>query len=270
MSCLICGRTTQPGAKLCADCRAARKRAFAATVTQPLLASAGARSGARLLKPSQSVAATARRAAERALVSKPPPAEPTKARSHRADFMLLAAAIATIVVAGAYAAHRLNVIQPDSTQLAEQPGIADRSAPRADQSGALAAAQSTPLSDLTARALADMQVGVPAAAPAAKADAPKRASARQRTPPAEISPPPDEPVLTTQALAVAPVVAPAVVHEAPRPDRWQLMNESMANCANGDLIDRIVCDQRVRRQFCDGQWGQVPQCPSGVPNDHGQ
>ena len=263
MSCLICGRTTVPGAKLCADCRSARKRAFAATVTQPLLAAAGAGSDARRLRPSQSVAATARRAAERALFVKPPRADPAKAPSRRVDLMLLGAAIGTILLVGAFAAHRLNVAKLGSTQASEP------SAPRADESRAVAAAQPTPLADLTARAVAEMQAAVPAGAQSATAEAPKRASARQRTPPAEVPLPPVEPVLTTQALAVAPA-APAVVREAPRPDPLQVMNENLAQCANGDLFDRIVCDQRVRRQFCDGQWGKVPQCQSGVPNDHGQ
>ena len=46
MKCRICGCEAPAGAKLCKDCAAARKRAFAATVTQPLLlAAAGAVSG---------------------------------------------------------------------------------------------------------------------------------------------------------------------------------------------------------------------------------
>ena len=42
MRCKICGRECPPGAKVCRDCVAARKRAFAVTVTLPLLATAGA------------------------------------------------------------------------------------------------------------------------------------------------------------------------------------------------------------------------------------
>ena len=73
MKCQICGRQSLPGAKLCLDCKAARKRAFDATVTQPLLAAAGAARGStvapRLLKASQSVPAGARRAAKMALAA---------------------------------------------------------------------------------------------------------------------------------------------------------------------------------------------------------
>ena len=49
MSCQICGRRSAPGTKLCADCRAARKRAYDATITQPLLAMAGAGTVSRTL-----------------------------------------------------------------------------------------------------------------------------------------------------------------------------------------------------------------------------
>jgi hypothetical protein len=67
-------RTSElPGAKLCLDCKAARKRAFDATVTQPLLAAAGeargSRTAPRLLRPSQSVPDAARRAAKIALAA---------------------------------------------------------------------------------------------------------------------------------------------------------------------------------------------------------
>ncbi|MEO8566245.1 MAG: hypothetical protein ABI541_07655, partial [Betaproteobacteria bacterium] len=70
MSCQICGRRNAPGAKLCPDCRAARKRAYDATITQPLLALAGAgavsRTLSRLRRSDSSPEAKARRAARKA------------------------------------------------------------------------------------------------------------------------------------------------------------------------------------------------------------
>lgn len=261
MKCLICGKPSLPGAKLCADCRAARKRAFAATVTQPLLAAAGtAGSSARLLKPSQSVAATARRAAERALFVRPPPPAKIVRWWQPTDLLLLAAAIVTILFSGAYAAHRINVApKAETTQLAEQPTVQDRPGMRAD----------APAAEAVGPAAADLPATATASVPTMNPDAPKRAGARQRAARAD-APPPVEIAPATEALAVAPVIAPAVeAREAPRPDPWQLMNENIARCS-GDLIDRIVCDQRVRRQFCDGHWGQVPQCSSSVGSDHGQ
>ena len=47
------------------------------------------------------------------------------------------------------------------------------------------------------------------------------------------------------------------------------MSVSLAQCGS-DLITRIVCDQRVRRRFCEGYWGEAPHCASGIANDHGQ
>jgi hypothetical protein len=47
------------------------------------------------------------------------------------------------------------------------------------------------------------------------------------------------------------------------------MHVSLARCG-GDPIARIVCDQRVRRRFCEGHWGEALECASGVANDRGQ
>jgi hypothetical protein len=44
------------------------------------------------------------------------------------------------------------------------------------------------------------------------------------------------------------------------------MHVSLARCG-GDPIARIVCDQRVRRRFCEGH---ALECASGVANDRGQ
>jgi len=54
-----------------------------------------------------------------------------------------------------------------------------------------------------------------------------------------------------------------------QPQPWQLLHVSLARC-DGDLIARIVCELRVRRQFCQGHWGEAPECASGIKNDHGQ
>src|ERR1700676_5476726 len=101
MNCRICGRVTPPGAKLCPDCRAARKRAFDATVTQPLLAAVGAsrspRSSTRLLRPSPRP-------------SPPPAVSVSQVHSEgaaRAKWPLLVAALAILLLAGGYLTQRL-------------------------------------------------------------------------------------------------------------------------------------------------------------------
>jgi len=71
------------------------------------------------------------------------------------------------------------------------------------------------------------------------------------------------------AMANAPVVPmPLAAPAAPR-TRWDAMSDSLAHCSGG-LLDRVACEQRTRLEYCDGYWGSVPQCPSGIANDHGQ
>ena len=270
MKCLICGRTCLPGAKLCADCSSARKRAFAATVTQPLLEAASARrSGKPLLRPSQSVAATARRAAERALLTKPQveaQASGAFTASWRMNLILLiAAGIATLLV-GVFVSHR-HARASDPLQAGEQPVAAARAA--VSEAPSMVPAQMAPKS-VAEMQLPPVDLTVPVGeVPAAKADAGKRAQSRPRATVPEAPPPSPEPP-PSPTIAAAPVVVPTVVREAPPVDPMQQMRDALSRCTTGALIDRFVCDQRVRREYCDGRWGQVPECSSSVSNDHGQ
>src|SRR5215471_18542393 len=178
MKCLICGRSALPGAKLCSDCRAARKRAFAATVTQPLLMAAARSKGEqKLLRPSQSVAATVRRAAEQSLFVKPPPTPKPTRRFRRSDFAWLAAVLGVIVVSGVYAAHRFYTPwSPDApTPVATPSDAADRQAVAAGMSVApTPTALKPPAAETTAGP-------APNAAPSdvAKPDLAKRASGKR-------------------------------------------------------------------------------------------
>jgi hypothetical protein len=121
--------------------------------------------------------------------------------------------------------------------------------------------------------------------PAANAEASKRASVRQPklpVPATKHASTHQRPMPRRQAMVGA--TAPAMVHglagarigarvaqtsKAIQPNPWQMMHVSLARC-DGDLIARIVCGQRVRRHFCEGRWGDAPECAGGVVNDHGQ
>jgi hypothetical protein len=238
----------------------------AATVTQPLFAAGVLRAGWRLLRPSQ------------------------------------LAAIATILIAGAYAAYRINAATPDAMGVASQPiGAGEHNAPTA-VSAVPMAVESKPMGPETTVAL---QAPIPAINPEAPkhasarhrpgpvpaskhasarqrpgpvpaskhasarqrpgpVPASKRASARQQQAPVAATPP------VAQTLAAAHVGAlVAETRQARRPDAWQAMHVSLARCG-GDLIARIVCDQRERRRCCEGHWGDAPECASGVANDRGQ
>jgi hypothetical protein len=48
------------------------------------------------------------------------------------------------------------------------------------------------------------------------------------------------------------------------------MAEGIARCGRENFIAGVICEQRVRLQYCEGYWGQAAQCPSGINNDHGR
>jgi hypothetical protein len=60
------------------------------------------------------------------------------------------------------------------------------------------------------------------------------------------------------AVVLAPAAAPAP--EPPVPDRWETMNAALAACSREALLAGVMCTERVRYQYCEGFWGQVPQC----------
>jgi hypothetical protein len=182
------------------------------------------------------------------------------------------AAIATILIAGAYAAYRINAATPDAMGVASQPiGAGQHNVPT-EASAMPMAVESKPVEPETTPAL---QATIPTTNPEAPklasarqrpgpVPATKRASARQRQAPVGATPP------VAQTVAAAHVRAlVAETHKARRPDPWQVMHVSLARC-RGDLIARIVCDHGVRRRFCEGHWGEAPECASGVANDRGQ
>jgi hypothetical protein len=268
MKCLICGRTCMAGAKLCADCSSARKRAFAATVTQPLLEAATARRTSKpLLRASQSVAATARRTAERALLAKPEveaPLADAPGASRRMDLMFLVGAGVVMLLVGAFIAYHRHRAAPDLPQASEQPSTAARTT--VTDGPSMVPAQMAPKSVVETQ-LPPVDVTIPIAE-VPKTETGKRAQSRPRATTVE-APPPPEPVQPSPTVAAVPAVVPPPVVAAPPADPMEQMRDALSRCTTGGIIDRIVCDQRVRREYCDGRWGQVPQCASGVPNDRG-
>lgn len=101
---------------------------------------------------------------------------------------------------------------------------------------------------------------VPISGSTRKARDAARAAARE---PSEPEPPPVE------TPPPEPPPPPVVVAEPPLDPHRQMM-ERIARCANASPLDRFVCDQRARLAYCDGRWGQVPDCPSGRTGDYGQ
>ncbi len=212
--------------------------AVAATVTEPLFAPPALGADWRLLRPGQ----------------------------------LVLAGVAAILIAGAYAAYRINAATPDERVIATQPiGAGAHEAPTATSVVPM------PVSVEPERTAA-LQPSIPATNP----EAPKRASGRQRSlrvPTTERASAQQRPVHDREeGVGATPPVAHthAAAHvgaraaeppKALRPDRWQVMNVYLARCA-GDLVARIVCHQRVRGHFCEGYWGQAPECANVVAYEH--
>jgi hypothetical protein len=271
MSCQICGRSSAPGAKLCPDCRAARKRAFDATITQPLLAMAGAgtvsRTLSRLRRSDSSPEAKARRAARKAKAAAdaatPASVSEPAAAPARVSRSILWAALAIGVVVAAIAGWHLPTRAPDApdagaSSSATQP-VPSQPAPDAKpvRIDPPAASAPPPLPTIVEREL------VPHAPAVLKPATPKRATP---APKVVVTPPPEAPA---EAEVVKPQPAPAP--PAPKPqvriDPGQQMSEAIARCP-AEFLGRVVCEQKVRLQYCEGQWGKVPQCPGGPSADH--
>lgn len=217
--------------------------AVAATVTQPPFAASVLRAGWRLPRPGQ----------------------------------LLLAAIATILIAAGYAAYRINAATPDAVEVASQPIGAREDDVSTPTPAVPMAAESKPVEPERTAALETPTPATNPVAPkrasgrqpAVSVPATKRATAHQRSVPQRQTPVGATPP-AAHGLAAARIGARvAETRKALRPDPWQLMHVSLAQCG-GDLIARIVCDQRVRRRFCEGHWGKVPECETGLANEHGQ
>ena len=277
MKCRICARECPPGAKICRDCAAARKRAFAATVTQPLLAAAGAPSvGRPRFAPRPAKPRLARRAAaamsprsEAAIAASS--ADHKAASPSRLDVRWLLLGLAVVAAIVYLLLRTLTPSHGHSTDDAVTSGdsahvapsklapVVPTSAVATEDEAAHGAAQARARPDVKDDSSVALKNAIP------KAGARKGAGKIEavKTPPAApVTPPEPQPVQVAQA-------PPPRVAEAPR-DPWQVMNEGLSRCAREDWFSRGACEQRLRLQYCPNNWGLVPQCPIGPTTDHGQ
>ncbi|MEO6748043.1 MAG: hypothetical protein ABI294_00465, partial [Casimicrobiaceae bacterium] len=90
-------------------------------------------------------------------------------------------------------------------------------------------------------------------------------TAAHKAPAKAVAKPRPQPVPHTavpEASEKRSVPAPAV-RAAPRPDRWSQMASEIDACGRGNFVEKVICEQKVRINYCDGYWGKVPQCPTG-------
>lgn len=277
MKCRICASECPPGAKLCRDCAAARKRAFAATVTQPLLAAAGApsvrqvRFAPRPSKPRRSgnPGATSTARSEAAMAASAAGGIVPRTQVG-ARWLWISVAIAVTVV---YLLIRFAANHGQPTGDAAAPGdSASEVAAPVDAGNAVPQRAAEPIQPPAARVAASRPGDF--APEDAKEDAglvSKNPKAVRRKAVSKVEPPPAasaEPPPAPKAEPVAALRPPPAV-EAPK-DPWQAMNEGLSRCAREDWIHRSPCEQGLRLKYCPNYWGLVWQCPVGPPTDHGQ
>jgi hypothetical protein len=266
MKCKICGSECPPEAKICRDCAAARKRAFAVTVTQPLLAAAGIPSVSaprfapkppKRPRPSGLLAVVHDASRPDAPAALPLNVVPKRLGVH---WLLIGVAVATTIVVLA-----VKVVSSGSRATEDEAAPAPAMTPPA----AAAAPLSQPV-PADAHPAPEAPAPMTTAEVAALKHAPEKTSRKSATRSEPIKPavvPPPAPEPAPVARAPAPPSRPA---DVPRADPWQAMNEGLSRCAREDLFSRTACEQRLRLQYCPNYWGLVPQCPIGPATDHGQ
>jgi len=279
MKCLICGGKTLTGAKLCHPCRAALRRARDDTISELLplprrreamaYASATSVAGALPLDSATIVLAPPRRRRR--------PVPPLRRLTPR--HFRMAALASFVVAAGLLAFVGVHEMQRErdtagAVPAAAAPPVGESHAvvPRVSPSTLLGTArdENAPAPDVPLMETPESPpVAAAAAAPARAADKPARSrSATARTPLPVEAPPAVVPEPPPVVIRMAPPL-PAPAPRAATADRGQFLATALARCG-GDFLARTVCEHRARAQHCDGQWGQLPLCPAGVANDHGQ
>lgn len=239
MNCEFCGTTVLPGAKLCAACRSALKRARndPASVLQPLVK----RASDTLQRRRQRKAAAQ---GDKAAAVIPPP---VGARRSVTPAVVGAIAAALCVIGYVILQHRDDGARADPPVTLAAPvaaGAAASAAPDGGPEPSLA-----PLSPIVSPAAPEIEA-VPHPANKVKRARPKELPALLPLP------------LEAPAVIAQPLPAPRVTVKAATPDRRTQLRNAFDHCASTDVLGQAFCEQRARIELCDGLWGTVPQCPA--------
>lgn len=183
-----------------------------------------------------------------------------------ARWPMLAGAVLVIAVVIGYTGHWFAGGRSDS--IAAVPDRSNPESPAAQSAVRAAASAAIPAPSPTVAVVPAASTDATVEDPQPKADLIKRPASRARQekpapPPAAPEPPPPPPT-----VAVAPPPPPPVVREAPRLDPFQIMSDAIARCPR-EFSARASCEQRLRTQYCEGHWGEVPQCATIPYVDHG-
>ena len=68
----------------------------------------------------------------------------------------------------------------------------------------------------------------------------------------------------THVPVVRVEVATTSLAESMAPDRFEQLASALGRCERENVIVGLVCKERARLQYCEGEWGVVPECPAAV------
>jgi len=261
-TCSICRQQTRPGSKLCVACKAALKRARHETVSQ--------------LEPLPRRAGPGSESVRRPRTRKPAPVSTkpisaAKWRLRHRDLVTVSVAVLALVIYVEAPGWRSRGSPPAPPEAAAAvvprppaPVVADSSEVELPQTPAEPVVR-------TPEALRGETTMMVAPATGARTRVVHEQPAVVAPTPVDSSPSAFGTVEEAQQTAPAPEPVPLPPpRERPQADRWQVMQETIAGCGREGFIDRFICEQKARLAACEGHWGRVPECPSGIANDHGQ
>jgi hypothetical protein len=263
--CRICGKDAPCGAALCPQCKAAVKRARQVPTLMSRfmpLAMSGTGSGPAR---SGTVGVAHTRAA--------PPRRPQAKPAGWSAFVGVAAFGLAVCVTGYFTALQTDEdAGPANVMSAASVAGHGASRPR------LASPPAADLPEGPGPTFAAMPTAG-SALPSASGKAPIRRSTTgrgagaERAPTTASGPPMDADEATASTGAPEGAAALPAAPPAPEPavlDRWQAMGAAIERCGQESFFAGVICEQRVRLRYCEGYWGEVPQCGRGFRFDSGR
>ena len=73
--------------------------------------------------------------------------------------------------------------------------------------------------------------------------------------------------ITGETAAASPVVPVPETQAPPTPDRGQILAANLSRCERENAVVGFLCKERARLQYCEGHWGEAPQCPTVALNN---
>jgi hypothetical protein len=239
--CRLCGQPPAGPGGLCSDC----SRALARAREGP----AAARSGT-------AAAARRQRIVERIVLTSP--VDPEPARSPKKAGAALWATIGVVVVVLVLAATaNLSPQRPVEVKVSERPARVVpqllEPAPPNDPAEAQPPVDA-PRKVTETPSLPKDSARNPAQRPGRGASQARGvADAKASEAPAVVASPPEVEPPVQQARANIAASAPAV-------DEGQSLAAMLEKCSEEKFLAGVICEQKARLRYCEGKWGQVPQC----------